>query len=251
MNEIENTLHALLSESGDIGQKLLQICHALNREEKVYINSGLQEELCTRLSGHEYEEEAWNELLAILLPNELSENVFNYLFRSKISLIMLCHMPLRSELLKQLIRFDDAPLFLLAQRYYTNETSAEDFTSFYYQYLHDRDDVSLYLLDICGRTDKRALLIRLCHEKATFLDQEKLNWHQVADSVREMTNSQEIVELYRKYQNIGIVLVEISANCSTPSELLSELSVVKGIPHAREIRNNSMHALKSKGNITG
>lgn len=244
---IENRLNAILSGNDDIAIRILHMCEELYTNEKVSLNSQLQNELRIRLMANKMEEEVWDRLLSIMSPNELSGNVLNYLIQNRISLQTLCHMQLQDEWLKKLIVYDDAPLYTLAVRYYlTDQHSVLEFLQFYDQYLCNRNDISLHLLDVYGNAHKRKLLIFLCSNHMKFEHREKLQWHQVADQVRGLTNSKDIEAVYKEYQNIGTVLIEIAINYFTPEEILLELSSIKGVTYASEIRKNSKNTLMLK-----
>ena len=104
----------------------------------------------------------------------------------------------------------------------------------------------MHLLDIYGNADKRRLLIFLCSKNEDFEHKEILQWHQVADQVRGLTNSTDIKSIYMEYQNVGIVLTEIASNYFTSEEILLELLSAKGIKYASKIRKNSEETLKLK-----
>ena len=247
MNVMESKLNEILSKAGDVSAEILQMCEDFTTDEMISLNFQLQNELRIRLATNKLEEEVWDRLLSIMSPNELSEDVLNYLIRNHISLPMLCHMQLKDKWLMKLMAYDDAPVYTLAERYYlSDEYSPEDFLQFYNQCLRNKEDISLHLLDIYGHAKKRGLLIFLCSNHKDFAYKEKLQWHRVADQVLKMTNSEDIQAVYEKYRKIGVVLIEIANNYFTPKEILLELVSVKGILYANKIRKNSEKTLKLK-----
>ena len=247
MNVIESKLNEILSKAGDVAAEILQMCEDFTTDEMISLNFQLQNELRIRLATNKLEEDVWDRLLSIMSPNELSEDVLNYLIRNHISLPMLCHMQLKDKWLMKLMAYDDAPVYTLARRYYlSDEYSSEDFLRFYNQCLRNKNDISLHLLDIYGQTEKRGLLIFLCSNQKDFAYQEKLQWHRVADRVRGMTNGTDIQAVYEAYRRIGVVLIEIASNYFTPKEILLELLSVKGVLYANKIRKNSEKTFKLK-----
>ena len=247
MTVMESKLNEILSKAGDVAAEILQMCEDFTTDEMISLNFQLQNELRIRLATNKLEEDVWDRLLSIMSPNELSEDVLNYLIRNHISLPMLCHMKLQDPWLMQLMAYDDAPVYTLAERYYlSDEYSPEDFLQFYNQCLRNKEDISLHLLDIYGHAKKRGLLIFLCSNHKDFAYKEKLQWHRVADQVLKMTNSEDIQAVYEKYRKIGVVLIEIANNYFTPKEILLELLSVKGILYANKIRKNSEKTLKLK-----
>ena len=247
MNVMESKLNEILSKAGDVAAEILQMCEDFTTDEIISLNFQLQNELRIRLATNKLEEDVWDRLLSIMSPNELSEDVLNYLIRNHISLPMLCHMQLKDKWLMKLMAYDDAPVYTLAERYYlSDEYSPEDFLQFYNQCLRNKEDISLHLLDIYGHAKKRGLLIFLCSNHKDFAYKEKLQWHRVADQVLKMTNSEDIQAVYEKYRKIGVVLIEIANNYFTPKEILLELLSVKGILYANKIRKNSEKTLKLK-----
>ena len=247
MNMIENRLNAILAKHEDIATGILQMCDDLNADERISLSSQFQNELRTCLATNKFEEDVWDRLLSVMSPNELSEDVLSYLIQNGISLPTLCHMQLQDKWLMKLIAYDDAPLYTLAKRYYLSDKySMLDFFQFYDQYLRNRDEVSLQLLDIYGNADKRGFLIFLCSNNKEFEYKERLQWHQVADQVQSLTNSKEIESIYKAYRNVGTVLAKVATNYFTSEEVLLELLSVKGITYANEIRKNSEKTLKMK-----
>ena len=240
-------LNEILSRDCDVATEVLQMCEDFNIDEMLSLNLRLQNELRKRLETSPWEEAVWDCLLPIMNPNEFSEDLLHYLIQNHISLLTLCHVELPDKWLMKLMAYDEAPVYTLAKRYYLSDKySPVDFFEFYNQYLRNRDDVALHLLDIYGKADKRGLLIFLCSNNEKFKDKEKLQWYRVADKIKGITNSTEIQSIYKEYQTVGIVLAEIATNYFTPNEILLELLSVKGILYANKIRKNSEKTLKLK-----
>ena len=247
MNETEHKLYEILSKDGDVATEILHLCENIHTDELISLCPQLQNELINRLAKNPLEESVWDDLLSIMMPDALSEDVFHYFIQNRISLLTFCHMPLQDKWLMKLTAYDDAPVYTLAKRYYLSDKySSSDFVQFYHQCLRGKDDISLHLLDVYGNADKRRLLIFLCSNHADFEDREKLQWHRVADQVRVMTDGADIEAVYQEYRYVGIVLTEIASNYFTPDKILSELSSVKGILYANTIRKNSEKTLKLK-----
>ena len=245
MKEIERRISGILSEYDDIAPEILQLCNDFSTDEMFSLNPQLQNELKDRLSTNKMEEDVWDSLLSILPPNELSEDVINYLVQNQIALSRLCHMQLQDKWLMKLISYDEAPLYTLARRYYLlDEYSPMVFLQFYNQYLRNKNDVCLHLLDIYKNADKQGLLIFLCSKNENFENKEMLQWYQVANQVRGFTNSTDIETIYKEYQNVGIILTEIASNYYTSEEILLELLSAKGIKYASSIRKKSEENLK-------
>lgn len=247
MNELENKIEQILSYSGDVSHLLLQTCNLADKNKKTTLNCKIQATLRTRLSESENEEDVWNELLDLIFPDDLSDETFAYLLKREMCIMTLCHMPLRDEFLSKLTKYDDAPVYLLAQRYYlSSEYSLEQFAWFYHRYLSDREDISLHLLDIYGYTEKRNLLIYLCSRKTSFARKNELCLHMIADKIRVLTDSKEISELYHEHENDGLILAEIASNYNTSEEILKILSEVKNVRQANIIRKRSQTTLMTK-----
>lgn len=247
MNALENKLNEILSGDVDISSKIVQICEDFNGNENVSLNAELQKELMIRLSTNKFEEEVWDKLLSILSPDDLTEEVLNYLIKNNISILTLCHMQLQDKWLVKLLAYDDAPLYTLAKRYYLSDKySPHEFIQFYNQYLYSNHDISVYLLDLYRSADKRRLLIFLCSNNKEFEYKERLQWHIISDQVRVLTDNSAIASVYKEYPNVGIILNEIANNCFSAEEILKELSSVKGVEFAREIRKDSLITLGIK-----
>ena len=247
MNPFEEKIIVFLSEKADFPGNLLKLLENLSVTEEISINSQIQDELRNRLKATIMEEEIWDTLLPILPPNELSEDLLKYLITNNIATVTLAHLQLPDKWLLKLAIYDDAPLYTLAKRYYlSKEYTSLDFLHFYKQHLQSKSDIVLYLLDAYPKAEKRSLLIFTCTNDRHFEKQEAVQWHQEADRVQGLTASNELSSVYQKHPNNGIILKQMAANYFTPDEILLELTAIKGIPYASEIRKISSNTLTVK-----
>lgn len=247
MSVTEKKIDLLLSGNGDIAAGILQMLEDWHTDDNITLSPQIQHEFLNRLAGSKFEEEVWDRLLSVMATDALSEELLGYLIQNQISLCTLCHLPLQDKWLMKLMDFDYAPLYTLAKRYYlSDQYSSLEFLQFYNQYLHNRNDVSFHLLEIYRNADKQKLLLFLCLNDKKFEDRETLQWYQAADLVRGLSDPKEIACIYEEYRNVGVVMAEIARNYFTSDEILLELSSVKGIRNAAEIRKMSKNTLQLK-----
>ena len=149
--------------------------------------------------------------------------------------------------MKKLSVYDDAPIYTLAKKIFLgNNYSDLDFVDFYQQYLDDKGDISIYLLDTFEDSKKRNLLLYLCSQNDKFEYQTKLEWYSIAEQLKSMANEEQITEMYEKYQDVTVILLSIAGNLFTSEDILLKLSTLKGVNGANEIRKRSLKVLRVK-----
>ena len=57
----------------------------------------------THFRGSENEDDVWDQLLSMLSPNNIPDEVLEYLIEKKIALMQLCHMDLSDKWLEKFI----------------------------------------------------------------------------------------------------------------------------------------------------
>lgn len=250
MDDFEKKINALLAMDSDIAIEILDAIERYCGEDSVSLRSETLNKMTLRLAGNAHEEEIWDNILSVIPVDEIPNELIEYLIKKDISLLSLCHLPLEDKWLMKLMDYDDAPLYTLAKRYYLSDKySMLDFSKFYQQYMRSNSSVSTHLLELYGNTDKRSLLIFLCQNNKEFKDKEKLEWNIVADQVKVSAESDNIADVYQKYKNVGVIMLAIAGNLFSPDNILAELSLVKGVSYATEIRKTSKETLKLRKTI--
>lgn len=239
----ENILHMILEKRENISEEMLDTLNMICSDE-ICVDPELLNKIVSGFYMHPYEEQIWENILSVISPASLSDGTIKYLIEHNIGIISLCHMQLSDYWLKELIPYDEAPLINLAKRYYLSDKySTMDFSKFYLKYLSHNSHVSIYLLDLYNYTPKRGLLIYLCHTDVNFEYKEKLNLYIVADQARSITESAEIIDIYERYKNNGIILLSLAENPFTPSYIILEMTKIKGVSYASKIRATSRNTM--------
>ena len=148
----------------------------------------------------------------------------------------------------KLVPYDSAALYRLSSRYFLLDAySSEQFELFYRQYLYETPDISLWLLDLYSDSGKRNQLIQLCLQSDFTEDYiHKFTIHRIADSVGNMSNPDEILDVYDVNSNEGVILLKIAGNVNSSKDLLLKLANIKGVSLAKQIRVKSRDTLKFK-----
>ena len=167
------------------------------------------------------------------------------------ALVTLCHMELSNERLVKLMKYDDAPIYKLSERYFvSNNYSDKDFILFYNKHLSDKEDISLFLLEFFTNSSKWDLLMYLCYENSNFINKKILEEYSVARKIQSEISSDMIMLIYEKYQESSIVLLSLAKNLFSPNFILNKLSTIKLVNNAKEIRKNSLITLRIKSMVT-
>lgn len=233
----------ILEEKEHITEEILDMLNIICSDE-ICVDPEILNKIASCFCMHPYEERIWENILSVISPASLSDSTIKYLIKHNICIISLCHMQLSDYWLKELISYDEAPLINLAKRYYLSDKySTMDFSKFYLKYLSHNSHVSIYLLELYNYTPKRGLLIYLCHNDGNFEYKEKLNLYIVADQARSITESAEIIDIYERYKNNGIILLSLAENPFTPSHIILEMTKIRGVSYASEIRRTSRNTM--------
>ena len=247
MDSFENIVNELLETDGSNEDFILNKMESLENTDKKEILPEVFYQLIIRLDSHPKREEIWNWLFSYLMLEKIPNEMMEYFIKNKIAIMQLCHMELQDKWLKKLAVYDDAPIYTLAKRIFLgNNYSDLDFVDFYQQYLDDKGDISIYLLDTFEDAKKRNLLLYLCLQNDKFEYQTKLEWYSIAEQLKNMTNEEQITEMYKKYQDVAVILLSIAGNLFASDEILLELSTLKGLKGANEIRKRSIKVLRLK-----
>lgn len=250
MEQFEQMLKAMLKSSNDISTTIIECIGSCSANANIVLSNACWQELISYINGNEHEEDVWEKLLSCVSAEQIPDEIICYLIQKKYALMSLCHLPLADKWLKQLIAYDDAPMYTLAQRQFLNDQySFSDFICFYKEFLYENDDIALYLLEMYKNAKKYDLLLFLCSNNQYFNNKEKLQWYIVANQIKTTTDPQMIADKYKEYQKVGVVLLSIVHNYFAPNDILVELASLKGIANAAKIRKISEETLKLKKNI--
>ena len=242
----EYKIDALLEKEADFCKELINLIYSSDCELKdLALDDNTQNRIITKLNQNE---EAWEALLSVLSPSYISDDIIEFLIKNKIALTTLCHMDLKNKWLLKLIPLDDAPVYTIATRYYLSETCLpNEFKEFYNLHLNKYNYISIHLLELYKNAPNRALLKYLCFNDSNFSEKEALHQHIVADKAMYETDEKEIHNIYSTYSDVGVVMLSIAKNYFTPEDILKELSVIKKVKFASEIRQLSKENLKLRG----
>lgn len=226
----------------EVAEKVLEILSSIPDFER---NVQHIEELMLFLKQHvEIEKEVW-ESIVLDIPCELfSDKVIAHLYNNHIADIELAHLQLSDEWLKKYSKYDDEATITLGIRMYSNaQYSSNDF--FEYIFKHQNDECMLEILLDNPMTNfaKANVLLNLCGSS----NSNRLRT--LADEIRKcflLAFTQDVEMIRRAYlgQHSPYMLMAISQNIITPSEILNELVNVRNIKCASAIRANASTTLK-------
>ncbi|MBQ6707603.1 MAG: hypothetical protein IJM97_01485 [Clostridia bacterium] len=246
MDNIEKAFDFLLKEYEEptISDVIAKINLSLSQTDIIeFFNK-----VITHFRGSENEDDVWDQLLSMLSPNNIPDEVLEYLIEKKIALMQLCHMDLSDKWLEKLSEYDDAPIYTMFKRYYLSDNySEEDFANFYQKYISAKYlYISMHFLGLYTEAKKRKLLLSLCANDDEIEDKNELELYMIAEQIKTTTDEKAILKAYEKYNDVGIVLQSIAKNHFAPCVILSELCSIKGVKNAASIRKISKETLKTK-----
>ena len=241
--EIDYVIKTLLTENERV---IIRVLDDLPSDTVLSIDTDDQDKIMNHLIGTPKEEHVWEKLLLLLNPGQVSDNVVEYLIKKKMLLTELCHMELSDHWLKELIPYDQMPLFTLTRRcYLSNDYSFDEFITLFNDYLCDHPETIIELLTNYPNALKRSLLIHLCKETQADSNK-KIAFCLVADKIRSSRDPEEIQKDYENYSDEGYLMLEIAKNVYSNAHILNELSKAKNIQFASIIRRVSRETLAKK-----
>lgn len=245
--------------------QIITISEFLNNYKKYYKNSVTPRLDCTKMnfsdlcnfSKNNKTKEllwAWEVLIGQLLPNDLPDEVLNYLIENKIYLDGLCHMKLADKWLLKIFDVDnscDEALLTVGQRYFDNRTE-EEFVTFidtyknktlYCYLLKKIIIVKTYTKNILNKSEllidaackvfvKDYLVVELAKQLKSYI---KLLYTK---------NEADFVQAYNDKAPLDLLAISLNPKC--PQNILNKLSKMHGIKYAKIVRENSLKRLTQK-----
>ena len=196
----------------------------------------------------------WKVLIGQLLPDDLPDEVLNYLIENKICLNGLCHMKLADKWLLKIFDVDnscDEALLTVGQRYFDSRTE-EEFVTFidayrnktlYYYLLKKILIVKTYTKNILNKSE--LLIDAAC--KVFVTDYSVIELAKQLKSYIKLlftTNEADFVQAYNDKAPLDLLAISLNPKC--PKNILSKLSETSGIKYAKIIRENSIKRLTQK-----
>jgi hypothetical protein len=214
----------------------------LSADDDSYVDEQLLLDIMSKLHEQKERDRFWENLLDYLPPKSISQNVFDYLLKNKIGLILLAHMNLDDNKLKKLLIYADEALYTLAKRYYgKKEYSAADFADFLCKY---NDDALVEQLGFIkpDNPEKEHILFY-------FYSQDEKHQSEINKLIE--SKYLEITDDYLKIQtawgnNEPLYNLALSKNIFTSVDILEALTNISGVKNASCIRRNSRETLSLK-----
>lgn len=221
----------------------------------------LLESLAAKIRGLECEKNLWWGLLHVL-DHALPESVAHDLIDREIHVTLLGHTRQTDEVQGRLADLVDEALLTIAKEFYTdNAHSIEEFESILKKHHDHHWMLSSLAHDAVSSPEKSALLEQFLmrHDDATYLMETKRNvgnqrvspsydnqekcpvWMSVPISPAK----DQLTELYGTREPEGLKL--LASDAQTPVEILEELSNIRDIPMAAEIRRRADYNLRQSG----
>lgn len=210
-------------------------CNVLN-SERFNLTQSQQIFLIDAISGHKREEELWKRILECLIPECISDNLFEYLINNHFCIMDLSHMDLKDSFLIKLADYDSEPIYKLAEHYFNHEKyTNNDFVAFYKEYLRNHIEIIDYLLEYQKGSPKISLLSYL-YENDKEISNKKTDEIILSCQVKYVRCSQELKRIYEENRDSGIILYEIAKNPYASDDILTNLAEIRGIDYSRKIR---------------
>ena len=213
--------------------------------EGIYIKPSVIEELLSEQSEVALDDEFWREFIPIIKTESLSDRAISLLYNSKVANIEMAHKNLPDKWLEKYAIFDNAPIYKLIARYFTEECySVEQFYIFASKYLLSNTEYYCFALEEYTCSKKWLLLVHFGliseNKEISNIAEKHLEILQIAIS----KDSNSIVDAYKNNKDEPLMLLAIAGNVFTPKEILLELASIKGIKNASKIREKSLDTFK-------
>lgn len=206
--------------------------------EAMHVKETLLLSIIKIIDDKAYRDSFWETVIVYILPISITDDVFKYFFSNRIAYIQLAHMELTDKQLKALSEFQEEALFTLAKRtYVSSQYSVIDL----YNLLTRKRNISLLeQLQLVTPSDieKKSLLLYFFGK----IDEKRIE-ELIKTEYLKITNDVELIDEAFRSGN-PLYWQAITKNYFTPSAILLELSTVKGVKNASEIRESSLETLK-------
>lgn len=193
------------------------------------------------------EEQFWNAVIPIMTEDSFSEDSLDYFLSHKVGCISLAHKNLPDKWLKKLIVFDDAALYRLAVRYYTDESiPGSKFIEAAQKYIINSLNLFSYLNELYPSTKQRMLLY-LGRQSSDNSVSAYAAGYLEALRLRYVDESEELQRAYQKAGDNDEILLALAENIFTPRSILQDLGRAAKIKNASKIRiaaNETIRLLK-------
>lgn len=196
--------------------------------------------------NREQEEQFWDLMIPIISEKSFTDNLLDYFLNRKISCISLAHKELPDKWLKKLIVFDDAALYQLVVRYYTDENICSyNFVDIARRYIISSIDIFSYLNELY-RSSKQTLLLhlgRLSSDKQVY---DYANNYIKAMRFKYCTDINEISTEYENNKENVALLLTLAENILTPMDILYDIEKITNIKYAAKIRKIARETIRIK-----
>ncbi len=211
---------------------------------KSNIDERLLDEIIFKLNSRKERDCFWESILDFLSPESFN-SVFEYLVDEDIAVCKMGHMDLEDDKLEILSGYVEEALFTLAKRIYKGKQySVDEFCDLLKK--HDTGVIlDQLLLVIPNNDEKKKALYYFYSQKEEYGSKiiELIN-------VEKLIVTENIDEIQKAFESKNYLFyLAISKNLFTPSDILEELSKIKGMKFASEIRTNSQNTKRIKDNF--
>lgn len=187
-------------------------------------------------------EDFWELVLDAVSDESLSDRMIRFLYDNDLAVISMCHKHLPDKWLIKYSEFDEEPLYIMADRNLHNDE--EVFMQFIKDHAIYNENVFQYLIDRLRNSPrwKRMLIFGAnCGlENIESISTAELQMFEISIS----SDVDRIREAYETHLENSKWLLRIAENPNTPADILKELTLIKQISLARQIRLKSSETLK-------
>lgn len=184
----------------------------------------------------------WDPLISVLHEKSLSEKTIHFLYRNELAVTAMCHKKLPDKWLRRYARFDEEPLYIMADRYMKCDDAESD--RFIMEFAIRSENIFEYMLDHLEFSTK--------WEKMIFAGVHYGNSEIKARALLEMklfeiknTVDEDLIRnAYELHSNEGNWLLCIASNLNTPMNILENLQKIQNIKHAKMIRSKCRETLR-------
>lgn len=193
--------------------------------------------LKNKFQGTKIENLIWEELLQFINPKLLPNELIDYFIENEIALSILGHLPLDDMFLWKLVGVSGEAILTLGKRYYLNDVYTNENFTFMLEKFKDNYELWNMLLDIIPHNgEKRKILIKNLFIYTNF---EELKRMIIEENIENMLKKTQIVSIIKKKFacNNYRYLRGIAQNPITPISLLENLTEIKDVKYAKQIRD--------------
>ena len=224
--------NSLCSGNADLDEIIM----AIQNYDEITIDKLLLNKVISIIDQNTQKKDFWESLIPYLSSDSFNDNSLAYFFQNDLGSIAMCHKQLSDEWLLKYSAFDDEPLFILADRYRSDDCSKSKFINFIETYVIKHANLYEYIVENYPYGEKWKLTVILGAKCCDSTIRKTANDQLECFTISNTHDIERIKEAYENHKSDAQWLLGIAGNPATPLDILHEMAGISGVKFAKKIR---------------